>query len=84
MAHLTKFSFELFYKIFTAEASLPLLHHGAKKSKMTKNSNQGGPALSCLTALAKARLEMPIVCATLNFTFMEERFDFSKFTILFL
>ena len=24
---------------------LPLLYHGAKKSKMTKNSNQGGPAL---------------------------------------
>ena len=24
------------------DASLPLLYHGAKKSKMTKNSNQGG------------------------------------------
>ena len=30
-----------FYKIFTEDASLPLLYHGAKKSKMTKNSNQG-------------------------------------------
>ena len=45
MAHLTNFSFELFYKIFTEDASQPLLYHGAKKSKMTKNSNQGGPAL---------------------------------------
>ena len=35
----------IFYKIFTKDASLPLLYHGAKKSKMTKNSNQGGPAL---------------------------------------
>ena len=49
MAHLTNFSFELFYKIFTEDASQPLLYHGAKKSKMTKNSNQGGggPALRC-------------------------------------
>ena len=45
VAHLTNFSFEFFYKIFTEDASLPLLYHGAKKSKMTKNSNQGGPAL---------------------------------------
>ena len=47
MAHLTNFSFELFYKIFTEDASQPLLYHGAKKSKMTKNSNQGGGG-SCL------------------------------------
>ena len=46
MAHLTNFSFEYFYAIFTEDASLLLLYHGAKKSKMTKNSNQGGPALS--------------------------------------
>ena len=46
MAHLTNFPFEFFYKIFTEDASLSLLCHGAKKSKMTKNSNQGGPALS--------------------------------------
>ena len=46
MAHLTNFSFEFFYKIFTEDASQRLLYHGAKKSKMTKNSNQGGgPAL---------------------------------------
>ena len=48
MAHLTNFSFELFYKIFTEDASLPLLYYGAKKSKMTKNSNQGGGG-SCLS-----------------------------------
>ena len=38
--------FEFLYKIFTKDASLFCLYHGAKKSKMTKNSNQGGgPAL---------------------------------------
>ena len=45
VAHLTNFSFEFFYEIFTEDASLPILYHGAKKSKMTKNPNQGGPAL---------------------------------------
>ena len=45
MAHLTNFSFEFFYEMFTEDASLLLLCHGTKKSKMTKNSNQGGPAL---------------------------------------
>ena len=45
MAHLTNFSFEFFYEIFTEDASPFFLYHGAKKSKMTKNSNQGG---SCL------------------------------------
>ena len=40
MAHLTNFSFDFFWN-FTEDASL-LLYHGAKKSKMTKNSNQGG------------------------------------------
>ena len=44
MAHLTNFSFEFFYKIFTEDASLCILYQSAKKSKMTKNSNQGGPA----------------------------------------
>ena len=34
-----------FYDIFTEDASLLLLYHGAKKSKMTKTSIQGGPAL---------------------------------------
>ena len=42
---LTNFSFEFFYEIFTEDASQHLLYHGTKKSKMTKNSNQGGPAL---------------------------------------
>ena len=46
VAQLTNFSFEFFYESFTEDASLSLLCHGAKKSKMTKNSNQGGPALS--------------------------------------
>ena len=45
VAYLTNFSLEFFYKIFTEDASLSLLYHDAKKSKMTKNSNQGGPAL---------------------------------------
>ena len=35
-------SFEFVNEIFTEDASLLLLYHGAKKSKMTKNSNQGG------------------------------------------
>ena len=42
MAHLTNVSFEFFHEIFKEDASLLLLYHGAKKSKMTKNSNQGG------------------------------------------
>ena len=41
VAHLTNFSFEFFYEIFTEDASLLFLYHGEKKSKMTKNSNQG-------------------------------------------
>ena len=45
VAHLTNFSFEFLYEIFTEDASQLLLYHSAKKSKMTKNSNQGG---SCL------------------------------------
>ena len=45
MAHLTNVSFEFFYENFTEDASLRLIYNGAKKSKMTKNSNQGGPAL---------------------------------------
>ena len=46
MAHLTNVSFEFVYEIFTEDASLLFLFDGAKKSKMTKNSNQGGPALT--------------------------------------
>ena len=45
VAHLTNFSFEFFYEMFTEDVSLLLLYHGGKKSTMTKNSNQGGPAL---------------------------------------
>ena len=32
MAHLTNFSFEFFYEIFTEDASLLFLYHGAKKA----------------------------------------------------
>ena len=46
MAHLTNFSFEFFYEIFTEDASLSILYYGAKKSKMTKNPNQGGSCLN--------------------------------------
>ena len=42
MAHLTNVFFEFFYKIFTEDGSVLCLYHGAKKSKMTKNPNQGG------------------------------------------
>ena len=45
MAHLTNVTFKFFHEIFTEDASLRFLYHGAKKSKMTKNPNQGG---SCL------------------------------------
>ena len=39
--------FESFYAMFTEGASLLLLYmHGAKKSKITKNSNQGDPAVN--------------------------------------
>ena len=43
VAHLTNFSLEFFITndIFTEDASLFFLYHGAKKSKITKNSNQG-------------------------------------------
>ena len=46
MAHLTNFSFEFRYEIFTEDASLLRLYHGAKRSKMAKNSNQGGFCLN--------------------------------------
>ena len=36
----------IFYQIFTEDASLLCLYHGAKKSKMTKNSNKGGSCLN--------------------------------------
>ena len=68
MAHLTNFSLEFFYNIFTEDASLPLLYHGAKKSKMTKNSNQGGgPALRRDTAKKK------LVCRRENGTKIRKR-----------
>ena len=42
MPHLTNFSFEFVYEIFTEDTSLRFRYQLAKKSKMTKNSNQGG------------------------------------------
>ena len=61
VAHLTNFSFEFCYTIFTEDASLPFLYHGAKKSKMTKNSNQGGgPALNT----SKGTLPPELTCRT--------------------
>ena len=71
MAHLTNFSFEFVCEIFTEDASLLLPYHGAKKSKMTKNSNQGGPALTlfrtsyrwCSLFHQGRRKEFPIIKA---------------------
>ena len=46
MAYLTNFSFEFFYNIFTEDAFLPLLYHGAKKVKNDqKLKSRGFPAL---------------------------------------
>ena len=56
---MTNFPFEFFYKIFTEDASLLFLYHGAKKSKMTKNSNQGG---SCLK-VARFALAVPFIAS---------------------
>ena len=53
VAHLTDFSFELFHETFTEGASLLFLYHGAKKSKITKNSNQRRGGGSCLNSLNK-------------------------------
>ena len=71
VAHLTNFFFQFFCKIFTEDASLPLLYHGAKMSKMTKNSNQGGcPALNPRSASPCNVFTQPmIVLCTLYFTF---------------
>ena len=43
----------IFYEIFTEDAPLLRLYHGVKKSKMTKNLNQGGGGGgSCLNTVA--------------------------------
>ena len=74
VAHLTNFFFEFFYKIFTEDASRPLLYHGGKKSKMTKNSNQWGGGGSCLNCFnghiqrrghttAKLRVQHNVTCS---------------------
>ena len=47
VVHLTNFSFEYFYKIFTEDASQHHLYHGAKKVKNDqKLKSRGGPALN--------------------------------------
>ena len=60
MAHLTNFSFEFLYEIFTEDASQLLLYHGAKKSKMTKNPNQrgGGGKSVKVTQISKMKMKM--------------------------
>ena len=69
MANLTNFSFEFFYEIFTEDASLRFLYHGAKKSKMTKNSIQGGSYLEKYSILFSkgafnAEINAGILCDT--------------------
>ena len=46
VAPLTNFSFDLFYANSHKMPIYFFLYHGAKTSKMTKNWNQGGPALN--------------------------------------
>ena len=59
MAHLTNFSFEFFYIIFTEDASLPHLYHGAKKVKNDQKlkSIKGDPALKLFKKLEKSRFK---------------------------
>ena len=86
MAHLTNFSFEFFYKIFTEDASLRLLYHCAKKSKMTKNSNQGGgggPALRDNKAQAIHARTTVLMIADLAF-FLKDNLPFLKDNLSFL
>ena len=45
VAHLTYFSLEFLMQF--SHKMPPTFSHGAKKSKLTKNSSQGGPALIC-------------------------------------
>ena len=79
MTHLTNFSFAFFYEIFTEDASLLLLYHGAKKSKMTKNSNQGGgPALNTENFRERLSLGFRVLtcsCTTISTTKFECVFD---------
>ena len=56
VAHLTNFSFEFFYEIFTEDASLLLLYHGAKSKKWPKLKTSGGPPALSFLCQANARL----------------------------
>ena len=74
VVHLTNFSFEFFYEIFTDDASPLLLYHGAKKSKMTKNSNQGG---SCLKKKVKGRM-IPMTVVEKSWSIREHAYGWAK------
>ena len=54
MAYLTNFSFDFFYEIFTQDSPLLFYTMVQKKSKMTKNSNQG--VLSILVIFGRRAL----------------------------
>ena len=56
MAQLTNFSFEFFYEIFTEDASLLFLYHGAKKSNDQKLKSRGGGG-SCLNTPTLVEVE---------------------------
>ena len=62
MAHLTNFSFD-FFMIFDRRClstSSRSIDHGAKKSKMAKNSNQGeGTALSTSLGSKRCKVTFP-------------------------
>ena len=51
MAHLTNVSFEFFYKIFTEDASLSLLYHGAKRVKNDQKLKSRGSCLKLVLLL---------------------------------
>ena len=76
VAHLTNFSFEVFYEIFTEDVSLLLLYQGAKKSKMTKNSNQGGG--SCLKVPTNPHTEYHVVSRNLRQSLSKIHLHFRK------
>ena len=65
MAHLTNFSFEFVYEIFTEDASLLFLYHGAKKSKLTKTQIRGGGGvLFLLTSHLSSWWKQPMASLT--------------------
>ena len=77
MAHLTNFSFEFFYEIFTEDASLLLLYHGAKTSKVTSTN---GSKLKLQGVSKRA----PFVTHTVDNTNTLSPIRFSNKTAIFL